>query len=153
MREQIIQILMGMLGTFGFSLLFHLRWRKIVWVVLAAGFSWATYLLAMHFSEQVWVATLLATCTAGVASFIFARTMKAPFIVFVVPILVPLIPGGDLYRTTYHLVMGNGELFRHQATVLAEESGAMAFGIILVSCLTHVPFRIHKNFRAKGKTE
>ena len=66
---------------------------------------------------------------------LLARLLKAPVITLLVPMLVPLIPGGDLYYTTLALVQGDTAGFARYGTLFIEEAGAMAFGVILVACL------------------
>ena len=67
--------------------------------------------------------------------FIGAVLSGAGLFVLLVPMLVPLIPGGDLYYTTLALVQGDTADFARYGTLFIEEAGAMAFGVILVACL------------------
>ena len=66
---------------------------------------------------------------------VLAQLLKAPVITLLMPMLVPLIPGGDLYYTTLALVQGVQQALLDTVRAVIEEAGAMAFGVILVACL------------------
>ena len=137
MKEWIL-ILMGLLGTLGFSLLFHVTGRKLIAIALGGAASTAIYLLILNLTDQKAAALLVSTAAIGILAEIFARIYKAPVISFLVPMLVPLIPGSDLYYTTSFLIRGQSTLFAQRAESLLIQAGAIAFGIILVSCVTHI---------------
>ena len=40
METQIIQVIMGMLGTVGFSILFHVKGKKLIAIALGGALSW-----------------------------------------------------------------------------------------------------------------
>ena len=131
-------ILMGLIGTLGFSLLFHVKGRKLIAIALGGAASTAIYLLILHLTGQKPAAMLVATAAIGILAEVFARLFKAPVISFLVPMLVPLIPGSDLYYTTSFLIRGQSAEFAERSESLLWQAGAIAFGIILVSCVTHI---------------
>ena len=82
---------------------------------------------------------------------LIARVLKTPIIVVLVPMLIPLIPGGHLYYTTVNLVQANTEEAAYFLRLVASEAGGMAFAIILETSLTQLIFRIGKHRRGAGK--
>ena len=136
--KSFIMILMGLIGTLGFSLLFHVKGRKLIAIALGGAASTAIYLLILHLTGQKPAAMLVATAAIGILAEVFARLFKAPVISFLVPMLVPLIPGSDLYYTTSFLIRGQSAEFAERSESLLWQAGAIAFGIILVSCVTHI---------------
>lgn len=140
----LVQILMGMAETAAFSLLFHVKAKRILPISLAAGFCWAVYLLLLGQLENVGVSLLVTTAVMCSIAEIFARVFKAPVISFLMPMLVPTVPGSDLYLTTSYLVSGNSDAWIHQLNILLTKAGAIACGIILVACVVHLPREIGK---------
>lgn len=138
MREFVL-ILMGLLGTVGFTLLFHVKGWKLVAIGLGGAASTAIYLWILELSGEKAMALLVSTTVIGILAEIFARGFKAPVISFLVPMLVPLIPGSDLYYTTSFLLRGQSADFAARGESLLWQAAAIAFGIILVSCVTHIP--------------
>ena len=144
-----IQIMMGLLGTVGFSLLFHVRGKKIIAIAVGGALSWAIYLAVLALTDDKAIGLLISTASMGILAEIFARVFKAPAIIFLVPMLIPLIPGGDLYYTTSFLLRGDYPAFTAQLKLLLIQAGAIAFGIILVACLIHIPRRGLKKAKEK----
>lgn len=137
--KEFVTILMGMLGTIGFSLLFHVKGWKLLPIALGGAASTAIYLWIMAVSEEKALAVLVATTAMGVLAEIFARCFKAPVISFLVPMLIPLIPGSDLYYATSYLIRGDSAAFAARSELLLWQAGGIAFGIILAACMTHIP--------------
>jgi uncharacterized membrane protein YjjB (DUF3815 family) len=69
---------------------------------------------------------------------ILARVVKAPVLMLLVPILIPLIPGGTLYNMMSCLVRSHHERFLRYARQLMEEAGAIALGIIVCASVMHI---------------
>ena len=141
METQIIQVIMGMLGTIGFSILFHVKGKKLIAIALGGALSWVVYLLVLGYSGNKAAGLLVSTFALGVLAEIFARAFKAPVISFQVPMLIPRIAGGDLYYTTDFFVRRRGAEFTDRLNLLLWEAGAIAFGIILAACVMHIPHK------------
>ena len=139
--KEFILILMGLIGTLGFSLLFHVKGWKLIGIALGGAASTAIYLWILAITGEKAAALLVSTTAIGVLAEVFARCYKAPVISFLVPMLVPLIPGSDLYYTTSYLIRGDSAAFAERGESLLWQAGAIAFGIILVSCVTHIKKR------------
>jgi len=147
MKEQILQILMGALGSLGFSILFNIHGRKIVIAVAGGALSYASYLITYHFYQDPVPGILLATIVAAILAEICARLFKAPVIILLVPMLIPLIPGGDLYYAMQHFVFNETEAFSEIIQLVIKEMGAIAGGIIVVTFLAQLITKL-RNLRS-----
>ena len=133
MQAGIVQTLMGVIGSVGFSLLFGIRDRKLVWIALGSGLGWAVYLLCRAAGQSPFVGLLVASLGIAALSEVLARWVKAPVILLLVPMLIPEIPGGDLYYTMFRLLDGDTDGFVLAAKQVLGEAGAIALGIIVAS--------------------
>ena len=95
--EILLQIVMAMIGALGFGLLFHISGSRLITIMLGAAVNWGVYLLAMQWYDNRVTAFFVATLATAALDEVLARLLKAPVITLLVPMLVPLIPGGDLY--------------------------------------------------------
>ena len=121
---------MGCIGSVGFAVLFNVRGRRLGLIALASALSWMGYVLcAMNGAGLFW-AIFCGTTVAGMISEVLARVVKVPVLMLLVPILIPLIPGGTLYNMMSSLVRSQHDLFLRYARQLLEEAGAIALGII-----------------------
>lgn len=133
MQTDLIQTLMGVIGSVGFALMFGVRDRKLVWIALGSGLGWVVYLLCRASGHSLFVGMFVASLWVAVLSEVLARWVKTPVILLLVPMLIPEIPGGDLYYTMYRLLAGDTVGFGLAAKQVLGEAGAIALGIILAS--------------------
>ncbi|MDE6063834.1 MAG: threonine/serine exporter family protein, partial [Lachnospiraceae bacterium] len=96
------------------------------------------------------IAALLgAALTVAVLAEILARVMKAPVIILLVPMLIPLIPGSDLYYMTTNLVLNNTVESAEYLNLVMREAGMIAFAVILVTCAVQVIMKVYRHFAVK----
>lgn len=140
--EMVWQIAMAAVGAVGFGLLFHVTGNRLVVTALGGAANWTLYLFALHgYGDRVLAFFLAALGTAALAE-VLARLMKTPVLTLVVPMLIPLVPGGDLYYTTLSLVQGDMDAFARYGGLVLKEAGAISFGIILVACTVQTLLKI-----------
>lgn len=75
---------------------------------------------------------------------ILARILKSPATVFLIPTIIPFVPGAMLFFMMYNLINGNMELFYENFTGLGLASLGIAVGIILASVFFQIVFRFIK---------
>ena len=129
----ILQILMGTLGTLGFNILFHIRGRKLLFATLGGCISWAVFLgLAPAVLSEA-LRYLISAATITVYGEVLARLEKTPTTTFLVPALIPLIPGSALYYTMNYALGEQWSRFAEQAFYTLQLALSLAVGIIAVT--------------------
>lgn len=144
----LIQIIMASLAAVGFSLVFNIHGAKILITAIGAALTWGAYLLTFEYTDDIFMSCLIATVISMIIAEIMARVAKTPTIILLVPMLIPMIPGGDLYRMMAHLVMKDSELSSFYGQQLLMEVGGIAFGIIFVSTALQVGKTLRKRQHA-----
>lgn len=142
MKEAIIQILMGGLGTLGFNVLFHIRGRKLALATLGGLISWTVFLAAAPILPGESARYLLSAAIVTVYGEILARIEKTPTTTFLVPSVVPLIPGSSLYYTMNYALNRQWSAFAYRALYTVELAVSIAVGIIAVTTV----FRLIRGF-------
>lgn len=135
MRFELIQIVMGMLGSIGFAVLFGIYDRTLLAIALGSGAGWSVYLICIGRGYGLFAGLLAASLFVAVLSEILARRFKTPVILLLVPMLIPEIPGGDLYYTMYALIQRHYHQFGIMSNQVLWQAGAIVLGIILASGL------------------
>ena len=125
-----------------FAIFFNVRGKKLLLFFFGSALDWAVYLLAVHNGYNEFVGMLLATMTAALLSEVFARIIRAPVLILLVPMLVPLIPGRGLYNTMYALIQSDRESFITNGISTVSCAAAICLGIICVTAITHMIFTI-----------
>ena len=138
MEKYLLQMVMGCIGAIGFAILFNVRYNKLWLIAAASALSWLGYAVCMLLNSGVFWAFFCGTAVAALISEILARVVKTPVLLLLVPILIPLIPGGDLYHMMSNLVRGQEAEMLNYARLLLLEAGAIALGIICVASIMSI---------------
>jgi uncharacterized membrane protein YjjB (DUF3815 family) len=133
-----VQILMGGLGTLGFNLLFHIRGKKLVLATLGGVISWTVFLILESLLPGEAVRYFLSAAMVTVYGEILARVEKTPTTTFLVPSIIPLIPGSALYYTMNYALNKQWSQFAGQAFYTVQLALALAVGIIAVTTLVRL---------------
>ena len=136
MQAYITQVIMATLGSVGFAILFHTKGKKIFFIAFGGAVSWIVYLSAYIQNSDPVISTLLSTIVVAAIAELSARIIKTPVIILLVPMLIPLIPGSNLYYTMHNLLFGQTAESMHYLQLALEEAGAIACGIILLAFIT-----------------
>ena len=147
MMSPVLQVLMGWAGSFGFSLLFNVRGWKLIFASLGGAFSWLLYLLMEPYFPSEMLRYFLSATFVAVYAEILARVLKTPATTFLIPSIIPHIPGGALYYTMNYAVQGQMDLFASRGMFTAAIAGIMAVGILLGSTV----FRMYADWKARKR--
>ena len=134
----LVQIVAGCLGTLGFSILFHIRGRKLVFSTLGGLISWTVFLGLGGLLPGESVRYLITAAIITVYGEILARREKTPTTTFLVPSVIPLIPGGALYYTMNYALNEQWSEFARQAFYTLELALSLAVGIIAVTTVVRL---------------
>ena len=132
MTEAIVQLLMAFLGSLGFALLFGLRRRFILPAALGGMLSWGVYLLLGRLIASEFLPCLVASACAVLYAELLARLLHSPATVFVIPAVIPLVPGGSLYYAMSCVVQKDFAAAREFGMTTLEFSLAIAAGMSFV---------------------
>lgn len=92
-------------STIGFAVLFNIPRRQLVYAGLSGMLGWLVYTLALSQSQNPILANFFGGLAAGLSGEIFARMRKQPATLFVVPGIIPLVPGYGLYYTMSAIIV------------------------------------------------
>ena len=135
MKEIVIQLLSAFAGGFGFALIFGMRRKYLFFASLGALLGWGVYLLTDSLLDSYFLPPLFAAAFSVTYAELMARALKTPATLFVIPAIIPLVPGGSLFYTMSYAVRGDAENARLFGLQTLESALAIAFGISLVLAL------------------
>jgi uncharacterized membrane protein YjjB (DUF3815 family) len=146
----LLRSLYALIGSLGFSILFNVKGKDIIFGALGGGIAWLSY--EMINTQGISTSTSLFIATAIVSAYaeIMARLRKQPVTIFVISSIIPLVPGSGMYYTTYESVKGN---FSQSLTIGIEtlfNAGAIAVAIVLVSSISKIIIN-RKKYKKKAK--
>ncbi len=142
MQSHIIELISGVTGALGFSMIFRVNKRLIPAVMAGAFLCWAVYLLVVRDGEDVFVPSLISSAACAAYAQIAARMLKAPATIFLIPEVVPLIPGSGLYYTMSHAVSKHWFLMRYFGYRTMMCALGIAAGICIIGVMEDMLIRI-----------
>ena len=126
---------MAMLGSVGFGILFNLRGRRLMLAGLGGMLSWIIYLILYRIIGHEVASYGLATVLTTLYSQAMARVVKSPATLFLVPSVVPMLPGGYLYYSMLYAVSGDWDNFLAEGVLTLSTAAAIAVGMMVGSSL------------------
>ena len=145
---EVVQIITGFLGAFGFSILFHIRGKRLVMSALGGLLSWTAFVLLGLLIESEPIRYFLVATFVSIYAEIMARVLKTPTTTLLMASLIPLIPGGSLYYTMAYAMSGDLENFLTKATGTLKLAAALALGILVIGAFTTTMNKIKTRRRA-----
>ena len=133
-----VQLAAALAGSAGFALLFNARGEKLLWASLGGLLSWGVYLLVGLGYPSDPTRYFLAALVLTVYAEIMARLHKAPVTGFLVAGTIPLIPGGNLYRSMSAAVAGQWQAALHTGLATLLLAVAIAAGILACMVFWHI---------------
>lgn len=129
----LIQNMGSFIGAVGFAIYFNIHGPGGLLCALGSVLAWSTYLITIHFTDNVIWANFSGAMVASLYAETMARIRKYPAISYLVVSIFPLIPGAGVYYTMTYAVQGQMDRFANNGMLTAAIAGAIALGILLVS--------------------
>lgn len=131
------QLLAGFVSAVAFAHLFHVPKSQILRSGAVGGLGWAIFLLTKDSWGEVGGMFVAAT-TVAVLSELLARRWKQPVVIFLIPGVIPLVPGGKAYLTMLSFLQNDYLEGLELLVSTVFLAGAVAAGIILSSSVFRV---------------
>lgn len=148
MPNFLISCLCTFAGAISFTIVFNLKGRLILLCALGGLVALSVFRLCEVFGNDI-LQYFLATIAISIYAEVMSRLCKTPVTVFLVVALLPLVPGGGLYYTMEYCINGNIEMFTQEGLHTFFIAGALAVGIILVSSIVRLFYRMKASLKLK----
>lgn len=117
----------------GFAILFQVPKKAVIFSGLTGMVQWMVYFILRDFGVNTYFNFFISSLAAGIAAEIFARIQHKPAIVYIVPGLLPLVPGSNIYYTMLHFVKNEYPQAINQGVQTFFLAIAIAAGVVLSS--------------------
>ncbi len=127
------------LATIAFAVLFHGPKKSLIISGVIGAVGWVVFVyLRQHLEYNSFHANFFATVGLALLSELSARLFKQPVTVFVIPGIIPLVPGLGLYRAMNQLIDKTYELGMNTLLTACTDSAAIALGMMMVASIFRV---------------
>ena len=99
-----IHVISAFFATIFFSIIFNVQKKHLFACGIMGAVGWGIYILGVLLGYSGVLFTFLGAYFVAQGSYFLAKYKCAPVTVFLIPGIIPLVPGIGLYRTMYALL-------------------------------------------------
>jgi len=144
-----IHFIFSFIGTLGFCILFHVPPRHMIPASFGGALGWIAYVYLTSNGTSTIAACFLGACVISALAEIFSRAGKEATTLFIIPGIIPLVPGATLYYTMRSLLANDFEAAARLGTEALFMAGSIAIALLLIASLTRILMAIIRVLYAK----
>ena len=144
-----LHFIISLIGTLGFCILFHVPPRHMAPASIGGALGWITFVYFTGNGSSGIAACFLGACVISAIAEFFSRAGKEPTALFIVPGIIPLVPGAPLYYTMRGLLDNDFEVAAKLGTEALFMAGSIAIALLLVASITRILMVIIRGFQVK----
>ena len=144
-----VVLISSLIATFGFAIILNNKYKHLPIVSICGVVSCAAYFFSNLLINDPFISVMIGSMVATILAEILARILKSPTTVFLIPAIIPFVPGAMLFYMMYNLINGNIDKFNSYFSNLGLASLGIAVGIILASVFAQVVIKTIKQLKTK----
>lgn len=131
----VFQIICSYCATVSFGVLTNIPKKALHACGLTGTSGWLVYASLKGYGSSEMIGYFFGALSIGLFSMYFSKKKKMPLIIFNVPSLVPLVPGGAAYQTVRSFVLGDYVAGEHYLIEMVLIATALAAGFMFTSVI------------------
>lgn len=149
----LLSFLWGFGASFSYALIFNSDYKGLVWTPFVGALGWGLYTFVSYSAGMQTFAYFAASFAVSALAEFYAVVLKRPATVFLIPGLIPLVPGGGMFQTMRAFVSGDMETASNIGFTTLSAAGAIVFGLAIASSLAHIFFIILRNVKKNKRQQ
>lgn len=137
----IAKIVGALVGIVGFSVLSGVPKKFLALCSIVGAAGWFVYLLSKALSDEEILSMFFAALAVSFLSHIFARVRRAPVTIFLIPGILPLVPGIGMVRSVYYNIINNPSLTGYYLSLTIQTAGAIAMAILIMDTVFRIKLK------------
>jgi len=115
------------------SVYLNVNGRDIVWGGILAIINWVGYILIKHYTGSGALAYFFASFIVAVGAEILAVAKRNPATVYLLPGILPLVPGAGIFSMMRSAILENMDVALQKLYEVGGAAGSIALGIAIAS--------------------
>ncbi|MGB4311654.1 MAG: threonine/serine exporter family protein [Natronincolaceae bacterium] len=132
MIEYIKNFVHAYISTVGFAIIFNTPKSALIKSGLVGGLGWLIYVLTKSLFNSVIFSTFIASMSIALLGEYFAFIDKNPVTIYIIPGIIPLVPGFGLYNTMLSIVEKQFDKVAEHGSETLMISMAIAGALVIV---------------------
>lgn len=131
----ILQFVASFFSTVAFGVITNIPRKTMFSAGIAGAIGWVIYYYGRVYFHSEAFGNFLGASAIGLLCIYFSRRLKYPTLIFQIPALVPLVPGGPSYQMVRNLVLGNDAATFNYLVKVIVTAGSIAAGFMATSLI------------------
>ena len=144
----LVMLISGGIASVGYGIVFNNKYKHLPIVGVGALLATLTYLIANELAANSFVAVMCGTIFATLLAELLARLLKSPTTVFLIPAIIPFVPGARLFFMMYSLLNSDMVLAKSNFNELMLASLGIAVGTILAGVFAQIIIKSIKKIKS-----
>lgn len=140
--------LLAFCATAAFAWFFYISRYDILWSSLCGAAGWIVFLLATHGAGSATGGFVAGALCVGLLAEFCAVVFRKPATIYIVPGIIPLVPGGGMYDTMLMAVWGRMDAAAAAGFRTLSAAAAVAVGIAVASSVARLAGKIRTRVRS-----
>lgn len=140
----IYHYIFAFIATVGWGVFFNVPKEDLVSSSVNGALGWVVYCILQTSTENPAFSNFIASLLVTLISEFLARKLRKPAILFIIPGIIPLVPGFGMYNTMIHMVQGSYVKAIEIGTTVGLVSGAIVLGILVSTSIVKLYYRCRK---------
>ena len=136
-----VQVAGSFMAVLSFGIVLDLPKKYLGWSGVTGGVCWLVYLLIREETGSLIFAAFLSGLSVALLGHILARILRAPVSVFLIPGILPLVPGTSIYNCVYNIIRSSRDQSTYYLIETMQIAGAIAMAVFLMDSM----FKMIKN--------
>lgn len=123
------------IANVGFAIFLNAPKSILISSGLVGGIGWSVFYYLVQLTGNDILSNFVAALLVSYISEILARRLKQPAIIFIIPGIIPLVPGLGMYNTMLYLVQNDYNNAIAKGADVLFVGGAISLGILVITSL------------------
>ena len=133
--DLLIKLVASFVCSVAFAIIFKIAPKHLLYAGVCGLATYFVYYTFEFFGFTLFVAALASTMVTALSAELLSRLRRAPTIVFLIPGVIPTVPGGSLYNAIRYLLLEDLSLAYKYLFDTLQVGLGIAGGIVTVSIL------------------
>lgn len=129
-------------GTLGYAVVYNVPKKQLFLVGLTGCSGYLVYMLCGDYEI---LGCFLGACVVAILAEIFSRARKDAATLFIIPGIIPLVPGAKLYNMVLLLMQHNYIEAANLGVLVLSYAGGIAMAILLISSTVRSIIKYHRS--------
>ncbi|MBQ7568664.1 threonine/serine exporter family protein [bacterium] len=148
----LILLILGVIAGIGASAVtFRIPPKELFWATAAGFMGWEVMYCLEFYDINTLTATTLGALATSLCSEFMARDRRVPASIYVVPGILPLVPGRAIYNAMFSIINGQHDLSKSGAMQAILGAGGIAIGLLIGTAIARGV--VHPQHRLRAAIE